>query len=69
MARCKETDSVSQFINNVHKLIRGDKLYPAVELLLLVVEHELDPVVTPEVRRTTLVLLLDHLAFPFDPHA
>jgi hypothetical protein len=65
----KETGSVSQLIDDVHQLIRGYKLHPAVELLLFIVEHEFDPVVTPEVRRTTLVLLFDHLAFPLDPHA
>jgi len=32
-------------------------------------EHKLDSVVTPEVRTTTLVLLLDHLALPLNPHA
>ena len=32
-------------------------------------EYKLDAVVTPKVRRTALVLLFDHLAFPFNPHA
>lgn len=62
-------DSVPQLVDNIHQLIRSDKLDPAVKLLLLVVKHKLDPVVTPEVRRTALVLLLDHLAFPLDPNA
>jgi len=65
----KETESVSQLVNDIHQLIRGDKLHPVVQLLLLIVEHKLDPVVAPEVRRTALVLLLDHLALPLNPHA
>ena len=64
----KETESVSQLVDDIHQLIRGDKLYPVVQLLLLVVEHKFDSVVTPEVRRAALVLLFDHLAFPLNPH-
>ena len=65
----KETDSVPQLIDNIHQLIRGDELDPTVKLLLFLVENEFDSVVTPEVRRTALVLLFDHLSFPLDPHA
>lgn len=64
----KQAESVSQFVNDIHQLIRGDKLHPIVQLLLLVVEHKLDSVVAPEVCRTALVLLFDHLAFPLNPH-
>ena len=32
-------------------------------------EHKLDSIVTPEVRRTALVLLFDHLALALNPHA
>lgn len=62
-------DSVSQLVDDVHQLICGDELYPAVELLLLIVEHELDAVVAPEVCRTALVLLFDNLALSFNPDA